>query len=378
MTYSPFFFQGVITIRHFKGLSENEVKNFFHIPPKEFSKTTDKLKLAIAMGATLYIPGLMGNFSSKLIKKSFENLTSVIICLEDSVSDNSLTDAENNVVEQLHILAEAINENTSLQRDLPLIFIRIRSIEQLRRISDQIGDDLNLLTGIVFPKCTSNNAGDFFSCLESLNKENSVTLYGLPIIESKEIIYKESRQDELQKIYTIFLKYERLILTIRVGATDFSSLFSLRRPYNRTVYELQLIVDCLTEILNTFRRFDDNFIISGPVFEYFDAKSTDILWEEVQLDLLNGFYGKTCIHPNQVDIVNAVYPVSKETFDDASIIVGNRYANNGILRSPTKNKMNEVKPHYSWAVKILAQAEIYGVLNENVTTHDFIGYIKNI
>lgn len=368
----------MITIRHFKGLSENEVNNFFHLPPKEFSKTTDKLQLGIAMGATLYIPGLMSNFSSKLIKKSFENLTSVIICLEDSVSDNDLTEAENNVAEQLHILTEAINEHTSLQNDLPLLFIRIRSIEQLRRISNLLGNDLDLITGIVFPKCNSNNAIDFFSCLESLNQEKSITLYGLPIIESKEIIYKESRQEELRKLYTIFLNYERLILTIRVGATDFSSLFSLRRPYNRTVYELQLIANCLTEILNTFRRYEDNFIISGPVFEYFDDKSKDILWEEVQLDLLNGFYGKTCIHPKQVDIVNAVYPVSKETFDDASIIVGNRYGNNGILSSPSKNKMNEVKPHYSWAVKILAQAEIYGVLNENVTTHDFMGYIKNL
>lgn len=368
----------MITIKHFKGLSEKEVNNFFHIPPKEFTKTTDKLKLGIAMGATLYIPGLMSNFSSKLIKKAFENLTSVIICLEDSVSDNDLTEAENNVVEQLHILTEAINERASLQNDLPLLFIRIRSIEQLRRISKLLGNDLDLITGIVFPKCNSNNAIDFFACLESLNQENSIMLYGLPIIESKEIIYKESRQEELRKLYTIFLNYERLILTIRVGATDFSSLFSLRRPYNRTVYELQLIANCLIEILNTFRRYGDNFIISGPVFEYFDDKSKDILWEEVQLDLLNGFYGKTCIHPKQVDIVNAVYPVSKETFDDASIIVGNRFVNNGILSSPTKNKMNEVKPHYSWAVKILAQAEIYGVLNENVTTHDFIGYIKNL
>ena len=365
-------------MRHFKGLSENEINNFFHIPLNEFSKTTDKLKLGIALGATLYIPGLMSNFSLKFVENSFENLTSGIICLEDSISDNDLIEAENNVVEQLRTLAEAIEEHSSLQNNLPLLFLRIRNTEQLLRLSRELGNSLGLITGIVFPKCNSNNASDFFSCLESLNKEKSFSLYGLPIIETKEIIYKESRQEELQKLYAIFLHYERLILTIRVGATDFSSLFSLRRPYNRTVYQLQLIVDCLTEILNTFNRYDNNFIISGPVFEYFDTKSEKILFEEVQLDLLNGFYGKTCIHPNQIDIVNAVYPVSKETFDDASMIAGNRYVTNGVLRSPTKNKMNEVKPHYSWAIKILAQAEIYGVLNENVTTHDFIGYIKNL
>ena len=40
--------------------------------------------------------------------------------------------------------------------------------------------------------------------------------------------------------------------------------------------------------------------------------------------------------------------------------------------------MNEVKPHYNWALKILIQAEIYGVLKENVTSLDFLQHIKNV
>ena len=60
------------------------------------------------------------------------------------------------------------------------------------------------------------------------------------------------------------------------------------------------------------------------------------------------------------------------------LIVGNHAESNGVLRSPTRNKMNEVKPHYNWALKTLAQAEIYGVLKENVTSFDFLQCIKNI
>jgi citrate lyase beta subunit len=129
-------------------------------------------------------------------------------------------------------------------------------------------------------------------------------------------------------------------------------------------------------------------VISGLVYEYFEhatnrnsLKRTDsieaVLWEEVQLDLLNGFNGKTCIHPSQIDIVNAAYVVSKETYDDARLIVGKSVENNGVLQSPTRNKMNEVKPHSNWAFKILAQAEIYGVLKENVTSLEFLQYIKS-
>ena len=141
--------------------------------------------------------------------------------------------------------------------------------------------------------------------------------------------------------------------------------------------------------MNKFNRKEDNFIVSGPVYEYFESQDSfrlftdrnsieSTLWNEVQLDLLNGFYGKTCIHPSQVDIVNSGYIVPKELFEDACLIVENEATTNGVLRSAARNKMNEVKPHYSWAMKIIAQAEIYGVFKENVTSLDFLQYIKNL
>lgn len=145
----------------------------------------------------------------------------------------------------------------------------------------------------------------------------------------------------------------------------------------------------MTDILNKFNRKEDNFVVSGPVYEYFESQDSfrlfndpnsieSILWAEVQQDLLNGFYGKTCIHPSQVNIVNSGYIVPKELFEDACLIVENESRTNGVLRSSARNKMNEVKPHYSWAKKIIAQAEIYGVLKEHVTSLDFLQYIKNL
>src|SRR5690606_26187880 len=112
---------------------------------------------------------------------------------------------------------------------------------------------------------------------------------------------------------------------------------------------------------------------SGPVYEHFSSgqgrpmssKPEQVLWQEVQVDVLNGFKGKTCIHPSQISIVNAGHIVSLETYEDASLIMSESFKYNGILQSPKRNKMNEVKPHLSWARKVMAQAEVYGVLNEN-------------
>jgi len=386
---TPSSFLGVENMRQFRGVSEKEIRQFFHIPPSDFSKELERKKLGMAMGAALYIPGSMTNFSSKLTNYHLKNLTSAIICLEDSVSDSELLEAELNVVNEIKLIEQ--NQQNSLINinEIPLLFIRIRNVQQLEKIATLLGSTIQIITGFVFPKCTSDNARNFFLCLQDINLQHSIHLYALPILETKEIMYTEFREQELSNLYTIFKQFEELVLTIRVGATDFTSLFSQRRPGNRTIYDLLLITNCLTDILNKFNRKEDSFVVSGPVYEYFESQDSfrlfrdatsieSILWNEVQLDVLNGFCGKTCIHPSQIDIVNSAYAVSKELFEDACLIVENRAETNGVLRSSARNKMNEVKPHYSWAMKIIAQAEIYGVLKENVTSLDFLQYIKNL
>jgi len=358
------------------------------MPPSDFTRDIDRKKLGIALGAVLYMPGSMPNFSSKLTNKNLENLTTLFIDLEDAVSDSQLVEAENNVTQELKLLERSVNDGDIDVNQLPLLFLRIRNVQQLQELARQLGGTLGLLTGIVFPKCTSANALGFFNCLKEINREESIYLYALPILETKEIIYAETREQELANLYNVFKDFEHLILNIRVGATDFSSLFSMRRPGNRTIYDLQIITQCLISVINRFGRHEDHFVISGPVFEYFEKtmkpeafltpdSSQMVLWNEVQLDVLNGFNGKTCIHPSQVEIVNSAYVVSKEVYDDACLIIGEHAGNNGVIQSPTRNKMNEVKPHYNWALKILAQAEIYGVLKENVTSLDFLRYIKS-
>ncbi|SES26582.1 HpcH/HpaI aldolase/citrate lyase family protein [Psychrobacillus sp. OK032] len=376
-------------MKHFRGVHEEVISHFFHVPPKEFSRNLEKKKLGIALGATLYIPGSMPNITSKLTNDHLKNLTNAIICLEDSIADSELIEAENNVVHELRLIEQAFEKGVTTKHELPLLFLRIRNIEQLQKLAEQLGSTIHLFTGIVFPKCTTSNAESFLACLQTINLHYSIHLYALPILETKEIIYTESREQELTELYKLFKQFEDMILTIRVGATDFTSLFSLRRPGNRNVYDIKLIADCLTAILNKFTRQEDNFVISGPVYDYFKPQNNmdltnnlsdfeTVLWNEVQLDVANGFSGKTCIHPSQIEIVNAAYIVPKEIYDDARLIVGNKQETNGVLRSSARNKMNEVKPHYNWALKILIQAEIYGVLKENVTSLDFLQHIKNV
>ena len=374
-------------MRHFDVLTNSDLKTFFKYSPAEFTRDTERETLGLALGAALYTPGSRPDFARKILagdysRGAFSGLATLIICLEDAVADSELHLAERNVVEQLERLKAA---NPYHFQTGPALFLRIRNAAQLDQLIASAGSALGVLTGIVFPKCDSENLRSFFAALNRASEAAGRNLYALPLLETKEVLYSEIRQQTLQEIHGILKEEVERVLTVRVGATDFSSLYGLRRPVERTIYDVHVIRDCLTDVLNRFSRAEDGFTVSGPVYEHFStvqdyflsSKAEKVLWEEVQLDILNGFKGKTCIHPSQIMIVNAGHIVSQETYEDAALILSESGKFNGVLQSPKRNKMNEVKPHLSWARKIAAQAEVYGVLNENVKPIDVLNHIRS-
>jgi citrate lyase beta subunit len=373
-------------MRHFNTLTSGDLKTFFKFSPAEFTRDAERETLGLALGAALYTPGSRPDFAAKIMagdytRGAFAGLAALIICLEDAVADSELPWAEENVVGQLRKLEK---ENIFQRDNGPALFLRIRNAKQLDKLVQTAGSAMNVLTGIVFPKCLPENLASFFSALDRASEAAGRNLYALPLLETKEILYAESREQVLGEMYHILRSEADRILTVRVGATDFSSHFGLRRPVERTVYDVHVIRDCLTAILNRFGRAEDGFIVSGPVYEYYSSaaggwlssKPEQVLWEEVQLDILNGFKGKTCIHPSQISLVNAGHIVTAESYDDALVILSEGQNRNGVLQSPNRNKMNEVKPHLSWAKKIAAQAEVYGVLNENYKPIDVLNHIR--
>ena len=179
-------------------------------------------------------------------------------------------------------------------------------------------------------------------------------------------------------------KFKDLVLNIRVGGTDFSSCFGVRRGINYTIYDILTVSNCLMDILNVFTR-DNDYTVSGPVWEYFKANKSmkamaelpkvdlqqtllkrkaivndavDGLMRELVLDQANGFMGKTCIHPSHLNYINGMLAVTKDEYDDACQIIN---TSGGVVKG-TKG-MNEVGPHKAWAERILRRSEVYGVIN---------------
>lgn len=358
----------MIGIQHFShALTNKSFYKRFYIIPSEISNNANRAELPYSLGATLYTPATNQTIADKLLSSSIENLSSNVICLEDAVSDDSVAFAEKNLYTQIDRLARVVQKR-EMKKFLPMLFVRVRSPEQLQRILVNIPQMAFCISGFVFPKIDVSNAKTYFDILAAERKRTGSFYYAMPILEIPEIINIESRVQTLTSIKAIFDIYHEMVLNVRVGGTDFSGMFGIRHPMCSTVYDMLVVSDCLKDILNVFSRAKDSYVVSGPVYEYFttslNGNATKWLTIESNIDKTNGFVGKTIIHPTQILPVELSYAVRYEDYVDAKQIVDSN--ENGVIASRSKNKMNEVKPHMNWACKTLKLAKIYGVLREDV------------
>lgn len=363
----------------------------FVVEPENFDKYTDRELLQYCLGATMYMPGTK-DFAPKILAKAMPGLTTIVLCFEDACPEEQVCEAEENVHKLLDTVTSAVEDGTLAAEDVPLIFVRIRSLEQFRHFSEKLTKhQARSLCGINFPKFNAENGYAYYAYLKDLNEQFDEILYGMPIIEDPEVAYKETRMPELLGIKKILDKYRELVLQVRVGGTDFSSVFGVRRGVDYSIYDIMTVRECLSDIVNVCGRNND-YVISGPVWEYFRApkelmfkelpeynledylmkripivnNEVDGLLREVILDKANGFVGRTVIHPSHVKFVNALMAVTREEYEDACMILGHQ--DGGVVKGTGANKMNEIKPHSNWAQKIFMRARAYGVI-ENQSSY---------
>jgi len=383
-------------MRYFDSLTEKQNKKIFMIKPQDIDRDGAKELISYALGATLYMPVTREKIADEIIERKNRHLKSIVLCLEDAIGDKEVEKGENMLYNHMKKIYEAIENQEIKYHDLPFIFVRVRNFEQISRIHNLCGKTLTMLTGFALPKFSYHNGEQYFNEIENISNQLNRKIYGMPILETKDIIHWETRRESFEKINKILEKYHELVLNIRIGATDFSSFFGIRRGFDITIYDIHVIRDCIADIVNNFGRMDREYVISGPVWEYFSSgdriikpklrttpfkevyghdglklrsrlldKYLDGLIYEVLLDKANGLTGKTVIHPSHILPVQSLYVVSHEEYMDALNILENSNGNIGVMKSSYSNKMNEIKPHLNWAKKILKRSEIYGVLNEN-------------
>jgi citrate lyase beta subunit len=381
-------------VRHFGYLSAAQVAALFERPPERFDRGSGTELLSVALGATLYMPADRPSLVADIAKQTAAGVTSVVVCLEDAIADEQVGAAEDNLVEAFTAL------HREPQGELPLLFVRVREAAQIVALVRRLGQAAHLLDGIVLPKFTAISGTEYLLTLEAAEREVGVSLLAMPVIESGAVLYAETRVDELTRLRALLHRDRRRILAVRIGATDLCALYGLRRSPELSIYDIKVVSALIGDVVNVLGRTDGTgFTVSGPVWEYYGgherifkpqlrqspfhqhdamslrgelvSRAIDGLIREVQLDQANGLIGKTAIHPGHVAVVNALSVVSAEEYRDAQDVLAAGRAS-GVMPSGHRNKMNEIRPHLSWARRTTLRSQVFGVAAEGVSFVDML------
>ncbi|WP_225799703.1 HpcH/HpaI aldolase/citrate lyase family protein [Streptomyces sp. NK15101] len=390
-------------MRHFGHIPSAVRTGLFHQEPADFTADSPARTLAVALGATLYSPATRPRLADAVRKQAGRGVASMVLCLEDSISDADVEEGEANLVRHFADLAAGTGTGTDADTapDLPLLFIRVREPRQITDLVDRLGASVGLLSGFVLPKFTEARGQAFLEALTEAERTTGRRLFAMPVLESPELLHLETRAETLAGIASITDKYRDRVLALRLGVTDFCSAYGLRRSPDMTAYDIKIVASVIADVVNVLGRSDGTgFTVTGPVWEYFrpgermfkpqlrrspflEGSAEDLrtaliehdldgLLREIELDRANGLLGKTCIHPTHVVPVHALSVVSHEEWSDAQDILRPERDGGGVLRSAYTNKMNEVKPHRAWAERTLLRAEVFGVAKEDVGFVDLL------
>jgi citrate lyase beta subunit len=301
-------------------------------------------KSQIHLGASMYVPTTQSveNLVAVGNGVKFPNLRSVIFCTEDAVRSDELEGALTN-------LRRALREFTSNGNE-PMRFIRVRNPEILSRCM-RMGN-ITKVSGFVLPKITNRNVmyylaqfsdGDHFQIM--------------PTLETREC-FDGKEMATLRKTLTDDERAKSRILCLRIGGNDLLNVVGVRRDPRRTIYDTP-VGEVIKRLVGEFKPY--GFGLSAPVCE--SMAYEEVLREECRLDLLQGLFGKTAIHPSQIDIIHSEFRVDPLDLEEAEAILK--------PDAPAVFKMNdrmcEPTTHRIWARDIVERAQIYGVQGgENV------------
>ncbi|PHM36979.1 HpcH/HpaI aldolase/citrate lyase family protein [Xenorhabdus innexi] len=292
------------------------------------------------LGATLYMPATRQNIIEIILCNKVVGLRSLVICLEDSVADQDIPVAIENLVSVLQTLTKARSSAANTEH-YPLIFIRPRNLSMARYLINTV--DLSAVTGLVLPKFTQLSLPEWWDIIASTH------LGVMPTLETEDVFDVQQMNHLADKLKS-HPCCERII-ALRIGGNDLLNLISIRRSREFTLYDgpMGYVIKMLVAVFGS-----RGFYLTAPVCEHID--DLELLEKELQLDIAHGLIGKTAIHPRQVERIHKALMVNSRDYADALQILNAKQA---VFKS--HGAMCEPATHRRWAVNILERAKYNGV-----------------
>lgn len=276
-----------------------------------------------SLGASLYVPAIHQNLPA-ILTNGIGSVRSIIVCTEDAVGDRDVAQAVSHVIRAF----ASAPEHTSFKR-----FIRPRNpfvLSQLVASSDL----MRRLDGIVIPKFDGDSFDHWQKVLSSVP-----TLAVMPTLETAPLFREQGTLETLAAVQQL----ANPVCAVRIGANDLLGLLGIKRQSGQTIYDTPLR-STIERIVTLFR--PEGFDLSAPVCDLLEEPET--LIKEVRQDMAWGFYAKTCVHPEQVDLVERLY---RETLvEQASLAQSLEQRDDAVFKSG--GQMMEKTCHAPWARRV--------------------------
>jgi citrate lyase beta subunit len=376
-------------MRYFSHLALAETESLFCRVPQPFFRDSPRDFLRLAVGSLLYTPATNRRLAEIICRLPWPGLAALGLCLEDSIGEAERQPARKNVTRQVRRVARLAAQGELPRENIPLLFVRVKDYAMLRELQPFFLETAPVLTGVILPKVNLARLRACLPVVAEINRQTAAPFYVMPILEDEEIVAAAERLSLLREMRDLLDQYYPYVLNIRIGATDCCGLYGLRRAVDTPSDRVGLLAAYIADIVRIFT-LRDRYTVSAPVWEYFPSNlgAADLkenwaaapeltgLLAECKLDLQNGLMGKTAIHPSQLLPIQAMHTVEWETYADATEITEAAETARGVFASASRNKMNEPKPHESWARRILKQAAVYGVLRQGISRFDLLAAAK--
>lgn len=293
-----------------------------------------------ALGATLYMPATRNDLLDVVFAEKLEGLRSVVVCLEDAVSESDIDSALFN----LSLLLSAIDVRGGRPVIAPLVFVRPRNAEMAAMLAQW--PLMRHVDGLVMPKLTLKNLGAWEAAVRGTE------LFLMPTLETPEV-FDPSAMVDLRD--ALLASVQERIIALRIGGNDLMGCLGLRRNPVTTLYQTPMgyVIPMLAGVMGAA-----GFALTAPVFEQLETPG--LLVEELALDIAHGLVGKTAIHPSQVAIIHRALQVSIDDLNSARAILSESapavFQFNGAMCEPAT--------HLKWATHMIERARWHGVRQE--------------
>ena len=290
-----------------------------------------------ALGATLYMPATRADLLDVVCHGKIPGLRSLVICLEDAVSEADVQDGLLN----LQKLLTSIHALGGRSRSGPVVFVRPRNVEMAMRLNDL--SLIHHVDGFVAPKLNLASLSDW---------EQAIThpsLLIMPTLETRDVFDPVAMVDLRDGLVD---KLKEKTLVLRIGGNDLMGCLGLRRSASHTLYSTPMgyVIPMLAGIMRAA-----GFYLTAPVFERLD--NDQLFSDELELDLMHGLVGKTAIHPSQIQPIHDALRVSIEDLNSARLIM----ADDASAVFKHGGAMCEPATHLQWARAIVERAQWHGV-----------------